>query len=133
MPDDCIIDVAPPFAGWDFHIVLDADWHDLFPQFLDANEDPLDLTDVTLGLFVRPRYGHETLLLFLSTAQSPNELIIDDAINGLVSVHVPKDDIQAAFESPGVWQWFLRMVTGGAYDEIARGNFYVHPGVDTTP
>lgn len=130
MPEACIIDSAPPFAGWDFHIVRNADWHDLFPQLLNADEDPLDLTDATLQLEVRPEFGHTTQLLFLSTANSPNELIIDDAENGLVSVHVYQDNVETIFETPGEWKWWLRIVHGGdaSTDEIARGNFYVHPG-----
>lgn len=127
MPEECIIDSAPPFAGWDFHITRNADWHDLFPQLLNAEEEPLNLTDATLQLSVKVAFGN-TELLFLSTQNSPNELIIDDAENGLVSVHVYQGDVATIFEHPGVWRWWLRILHGGdgSQDEIARGNFYVH-------
>lgn len=129
MSEDRIVDSIPPFCRWNWHAVYNADLVDPLPQLLDADEEPLDLTGAVMELFVLPTWGHDTLLFYASSAGSPHAITIDDAAEGLATVHISKDDLQE-FLPVGKWQFFLRTTIAGVVDEIARGDFYVWPGND---
>jgi hypothetical protein len=118
-------DGVPPYGRWDYHVFLEADWDDPLPQLLDEYDDPWDLTGITLDLWVRPTWNHTTLFLHLSTGDGT--IIVDNAASGLATIHVE----QATMETnvpPGRWQWFLVASDGSFYKELARGDFYAHPG-----
>lgn len=125
MSEDRIVDSIPPFCRWNWHAVHDADLIDPLPQLLDADEEPLDLTGVEMELFVLPTWGHATTLLYVN---SPGDITIDDAEEGLATVHISMANIQSA--PVGKWQFFLRVTKAGVTDEIARGDFYIWPGND---
>lgn len=129
MSEDRIVDGIPPFCRWNWHAAYNADLVDPLPQFLDADEEPLDLTGGVMELFVLPTWGHATLLFYASSAGSPHAITIDDADEGLATVHIAKDDIQE-FLPVGKWQFFLRVTIAGVVDELVRGDFYVWPGND---
>lgn len=122
-----IVDSAAPFATWEFHIVRNAGWVDPLPQLLDEDEEPLDLTGKTLELRVSPKFGDVTPLIFLTSAGSAG-ITIDDAALGLATVSRTLAQVRAAFPYTGVYEWWLRILDTGVYEEIARGAFYVHPG-----
>ncbi len=127
-----IVDSAAPFCTWDFHVVLDADWHDPLPQLLDENEEPFDLTDKSIEIFVRPAFGYDDEYFdFLTTLGGSNGITYDDRSIGLATIHIAKANLQANYPI-GKWQWFMRIEDSGDYDEVARGDFYVHAGSDHT-
>lgn len=129
MSEDRIVDSIPPFCRWNWHAVYNADLVDPLPQFLDADEEPLDLTGGEIELFVVPTWGHATTLYYATSAGVGADITIDDADEGLATLHITKDDIQENIPV-GKWQFFLRVTIAGVVDELARGDFYVWPGND---
>jgi hypothetical protein len=125
-----------PYSTWDFHIVLDADWDDELPQFMNSDDDPIDLTGSILHMWVRPHPDSTILLLDLTT--SGGDIVIDSAADGLASMAVEKSQIQAAFAPSGSAQlykplearWYLRWTDDTDREELARGRLFVHPGND---
>lgn len=115
-----------PFPGWDWDIVWDADMNEPLPQFLGADELPLNLTGLSIEVYVRPSYDHTLLQKKFSGA----EIIYDDRPNGLVTVQCPRATVQAAIPV-GEWDFFVLLTDGTAFAELARGPFKMHPGKTT--
>lgn len=117
-------------------ILRDEDWRDLVPQLLDRNdgtgaEIPLDLTGVTLELYIRPIYDSGVLIKKLWSPDGG--ILIDDASQGLATFYLERPTVIA--ELPiGTWQQFLLVkepsddLDGFAYRELWRGPLIVHPG-----
>lgn len=120
----------PPFCQWDFTVTHTSDWWDPLPQLKNSDGTPLDLTATVVQIFVRVRYGHETLIAFLTSVGDAG-ITIDDAEEGLATVHVDQADV--ADFPVGQWEWFMRLVHVSGIREVARGQFYVLPGDDTHP
>ncbi len=99
-----------------------------------AGTRPMDLTDKTVELIIRPSFDHPTLIRAISSAGASPEITIDDAENGGCIIFISKDvvasDLPVSDTMP--WAQFLRVLddTYGTYDMIWRGPFYVKPGRD---
>ncbi|MBN8994340.1 MAG: hypothetical protein J0H94_03875 [Rhizobiales bacterium] len=117
-------------------VLQDEDWLDPLPQFLDRDDEtgaevPLDLTGMTLELYVRPTFDHPTIVKKLSTADG--SIVFDDASLGLTSIHVERPDVIADLPI-GSWQQFLLAkepsdgLDGFAYRELWRGPLIVYGG-----
>lgn len=120
-PQDCTITIR-----------RDEDWNDAF--FLMNGTRPLDLTNTTLELFIRPAFGHSTQIKKLTSAGDGAEIIIDDAALGAAHIFVPEATVVADIPATTVapWAQFLRVVDlGGTITEFWRGPMYVLPGRDT--
>jgi hypothetical protein len=112
-----------PFIGWDWDVVHDADMNDSLPP-LYYNGEPIDLTGCTISLYVRPTYDYEDPIVLMF---SPDNITIDDATNGLVTVYAPKSNVDNW--PVGEWRFFLTVTDGdGNIAEVARGPFRVHAG-----
>jgi hypothetical protein len=117
---------AAPFAGWAWHIVHDADLNDPLPQFQNKDGTPYNLTGKTVEIYIRPTYGHETLLRKLTSAAGAG-VTVNDAVNGLCTAHLARSEIQTDIPV-GEWNFFITVNNAGAFSEFARGPFIVHPG-----
>jgi hypothetical protein len=115
-----------PFNLLDVDISQDADWNDPF-QIIEANDDPLDLTGLVLELYIRPKFGHDTLLKKLSTVGSAG-IIVDNPVEGMAYFFLDRAVVLADLPV-GEWQQFLVLTEGSLQTEIWRGQIRIHPGL----
>lgn len=107
------------------------------PQFVDPiSLEPFDLTDKDLHLYIRPLFDVAPIIKYMSTNDSPPTIIVEDAENGLVTLHLDRtadvDDLPI-----GVWEQFLNMSfvdddLGTLTKTIWRGPCIILPGNTTT-
>jgi hypothetical protein len=115
---------------------LDEDWCDSLPPIPQrgGGGGVMDLTGATALMFIRPDYGHPTLIRKLSSdpGDIATGLVIDDAAHGLVSIQVPRSEIIRDIPLPAKgrhWVQFLVIRTAAVkFVEIWRGPLYVLPG-----
>lgn len=117
----------------DIVISRDQDWNQ--PHWLVDGTRPLDLTDCTVELWIRPAFNHATLIRCLSSDEEAEdgggEIIINDAELGSITILVPQATVEAEIPvSPSAgWSHFLRIVTdGGTVIEWWRGSLVVRAG-----
>jgi hypothetical protein len=131
MPNPCLVEVNPPWTGWDWHITHAEDLNDPLPQFLAADGGPLNLTGKVVDVYIRPTYDHSTLIKKLTSTASAG-VIIDNAAQGLCTAFLARATVQADIPvssgKPGHWDFFVSITDTGTYEEFARGPFYVHAG-----
>jgi hypothetical protein len=118
--------VEAPFNLLDIDISQDADWNDPF-QILENDDTPLNLAGLTLELYIRPRFAHDTLLKKLSSAGSAG-IVIDDASQGFAYFFLDRAVVLADLPI-GEWQQFLVLTEGSTQTELWRGQLRVHPGI----
>jgi hypothetical protein len=130
MSNPCLVEVNPPFTGWDWYITHAEDLNDPLPQFLAADGAPLNLTGKVVEIYIRPTYDHSTLIKKLTSTGSAG-VIIDDAAQGLCTAFLARATVQADIPvstKAKDWDFFVVISDGGTYEEFARGPFYVHAG-----
>lgn len=133
-PPPCIGIITPPFTIAQVDIVWDADWRDPLPTIIESDGLPLDLTGKHLEWWFRPAYDFSGEFIMISDVAIGGLgpfIVFDDAVNGLASVFMPRNAVQAYFVV-GAWTHFLTLVQSTSYWELARGPFNVHPGLTTT-
>jgi hypothetical protein len=93
-------------------IFRDEDWNFAFCALEGVR--PLDLTDATLELWIRPSFGHATLIHKLTSAAGTPELFIDDAAKAAAHIAMAQADVASLIPaSPNTgWSQFLRAVYG---------------------
>ncbi|MEF2551982.1 hypothetical protein VQ042_11525 [Aurantimonas sp. A2-1-M11] len=126
-----VVVVQPPYTTATCEIVQDEDWLDPLPRFLEGDE-PSDLTDVTIEIFIRPVYDHSVLIKKLSTEDGT--IVIDDAAGGLASIYVERETVISDIPI-GKWDHFCvqsepfgTLAGGFLRRERFRGPLIVHPG-----
>lgn len=115
-----------PFNELDIDIMQDADWNDAF-EILEADDTPLDLTSLTLELYIRPAYDHTTLFKKLTSVASAG-IVIDVAGEGLAHFFLDRAVILSDIPI-GEWKQFLVLTEGTTQTELWRGDMRVHPGI----
>lgn len=120
--------VQAPYTLVQYEIVRDEDWSGQLPG-LQEGEEPLDLTDKELHVYIKSSYGDADTIMLLST--ETGEIVVNDAENGDASFDVPRADVIAGLQA-GKRVWFCVLEEDGAFTELWRGPFIVHPGEVTT-
>jgi hypothetical protein len=122
-------EIIPPHTYVKIEIVHDADWYDPMPA-LKRNGVPIDLTNKYLYFYLRPDYDYAPAIL---TLQSPNAGIeINDAVNGLATLEVPRATVQTI--PVGAWKHYLvlhdpTLPPPLQFSEIWRGDLYCYAGL----